>query len=143
RRGSGPRTRLRATFGTQEFKDEYDDAIAGTPPQSKARARSGSLRWLLERYRETTVWRDLSPATRRQRENIFVKVLETAGDEPFVAITRKTVEAGKDRRADTPAQARNFLDAMRGLFRWALAAGHVAIDPTAGVKNPKRRKTDG
>jgi integrase len=32
---------------------------------------------------------------------------------------------------------------MRGLFRWALDAGHVAIDPTAGVKNPKRKKTEG
>ncbi|MGH6792151.1 MAG: tyrosine-type recombinase/integrase, partial [Methyloceanibacter sp.] len=43
----------------------------------------------------------------------------------------------------TPAQARNFLDAMRGLFRWAKHAGHVKVDPTAGVSNPPRKKTEG
>ena len=32
---------------------------------------------------------------------------------------------------------------MRGLFRWALDAGHVTADPTVGVANPVRKKTDG
>src|SRR6185437_14582463 len=41
------------------------------------------------------------------------------------------------------AQARNFLDAMRGLFRWALQADYIADDPTDGVKNPQRESTDG
>jgi hypothetical protein len=45
---------------------------------------------------------------------------------------------GRDRRANTPAQARNFLDAMRGLFRWAVKARLVKIDPTVGVDNPPR-----
>src|SRR5262249_21323357 len=43
----------------------------------------------------------------------------------------------------TPAQARNFLAAMRGLFRWAVKAKLVESDPTAGVDNPPRPKTDG
>jgi hypothetical protein len=38
---------------------------------------------------------------------------------------------------------RNFLDAVRGLLEWAKEAKHVAIDPTVGVKNPKRRKGPG
>jgi integrase len=32
---------------------------------------------------------------------------------------------------------------MRGLFRWAKDAQHVRTDPTAGVKNPKRKKGPG
>jgi integrase len=32
---------------------------------------------------------------------------------------------------------------MRGLFRWALEAGMVKVDLTAGVKNPQRPKGDG
>ncbi len=144
RKGDGKRTRIRGEFGTEDFQKQVDAAIAGTPaPQSKARTAVGSLQWLYDRYRETVVWRDLGAATRRQRENIFLHVMESAGSEPFTAITRNHIEAGKDRRRDTPAQARNFLDAMRGLFRWAFAAGHVAVDPTAGVKNPRRRKTEG
>jgi integrase len=70
-------------------------------------------------------------------------VLAQAGHESASAIRRSHVVAGRDRRASTPAQARNFLDAMRGLFRWALDAGHVKADPTAGVKNPARPKGGG
>src|SRR5439155_1343200 len=58
-------------------------------------------------------------------------------------IDTATIIAGRERRAGTPAQARNFLDAMRGLFRWAKDAQHVRTDPTAGVKNPKRKKGPG
>ena len=50
--------------------------------------------------------------------------------------------AGRERRAST-AQARKFLDAMRGLFRWATKAGLVKTDPTVGVENPKRKRSDG
>jgi hypothetical protein len=32
---------------------------------------------------------------------------------------------------------------MRGLFKWGKEAKHVAVDPTVGVKNPKRRKGPG
>ena len=60
----------------------------------------------------------------------------TSGAEPFAAITKAAIAAGRDRRAETPAQARNFLDCIRGLFKWAEEAGHVAHDPTSGVKNP-------
>jgi hypothetical protein len=35
------------------------------------------------------------------------------------------------------------LDSMRGLFRWAYEAGHVASDPTAGVRNPRRKNGPG
>ena len=70
-------------------------------------------------------------------------MVETAGHEPIRAITQKVIATGRDRRATTPAQARNFLNAMRGLFKWAHAAGHITSDPTAGVKNPKRKKARG
>jgi integrase len=99
-----------------------------------------SLTWLVARYRETSDWLALSDATRRQRDNIFVGVLKKSGDERYRDIQKSDIVAGKNARAGTPAQARNFLDAMRGLFRWALEAQHVKIDPTAGVKNPKRMK---
>jgi integrase len=32
---------------------------------------------------------------------------------------------------------------MRGLFQWAKSAGHVSIDPSEGIKNPKRKKGPG
>jgi len=138
----GPRIRLRAEYGTAEFWTEYELALASAPRKS-APNHEGTLAWLIERYRETTAWTYLSAATRRQRENIFAHVLETAGAQPFVKITTAVIMAGRDRRANTPFQARHFLDAMRGLFRWALKARLVKIDPTAGVDDPPRPQSDG
>jgi integrase len=138
----GPRVKLRAAFGTAEFWSEYQAALASTPRKPE-RPHEGALSWLVERYRETGAWNDLSLATRRQRENIFVHVLETAGREPFAKITSATIMAGRERRAATPSQARHFLDTMRGLFRWAVKAGMVKVDPTAGVDDPPKPKTHG
>jgi integrase len=139
----GPRIRIRAIYGTAEFDAEYSAALQGERPAPTSKCREGTLAWLLARYRETSAWRDLSMATRRQRENIFLHVIEKSGREPYRKVDRKIVTAGRDRRSATPAQARNFLDAMRGLFRWALEANLVTVDPTAGVRNPKRKKGAG
>ena len=140
--GKGPRIRLRTDYGTPEFDEEYRAALTSQPRRTRGPA-SGTLAWLIERYRETAEWRALSPATRRQRENIFLRVLDTAADQPFAKITQATIVAGRERRATTPAQARNFLDAMRGLFRWATNAGLVKSDATLGVTNPPRKKGPG
>jgi integrase len=88
-------------------------------------------------------WAALSAATRRQRENIFRQVVETAGTQQIARITSATIVAGRERRQQTPHQARHFLDAMRGVFQWALEAKHVKSDPTAGVKNPPNKKGPG
>jgi integrase len=142
--GKAPRIRLRAQFGSPEFGAEYQAAVSGTPrPNLKGAPAAGTLEWLVARYRETSAWGGLSTATRRQRENIFVHVLASAGEQPFPKITTAIIVAGRERRAKTPDQARHFLDAMRGLFRWALAAKLVKSDPTAGVENPPRKKGDG
>ena len=141
--GKGARIRLRGEYGTPEFVTAYQSAVSGKPVPNTQKAATGTLAWLIARYRETTAWAALSPASRRQRENIFLGVLKSAGAEPFAKVSRSAIVFGRDRRAATPAQARNFLDAMRGLFRWALEAGHVKTDPTAGVSNPTRQKGDG
>jgi integrase len=141
--GHGPRTRIRAAFGTPEFDAEYQAALSNQPPRPKSPTKEGTLTWLVERHRETTAWTSLSLATRRQRENIFRQVLETAGAQPLFRITTSSIMAGRDRRAATPSQARHFLDAMRGLFRWAAKARIVRIDPTIGVDDPPRAKSDG
>ncbi|MER9357469.1 tyrosine-type recombinase/integrase [Mesorhizobium sp. M0514] len=142
RRGKGQRVRL-PMLGTPEFDIEYHAALTGAAPVRKAVVGVGSLRWLIARYRDGTAYRGLSEATRKQRDNIFKGVVETAGDVAYRAVTRKKIMDGREARAATPAQARNFLDAMRGLFRWALDAELIEIDPTAGVKNPPRPKGDG
>jgi integrase len=132
----GQRVRLRAPYGTPAFETEYRAAIDGRPPPMPARGPArGSLRWLCDLYRASPDWVRLSQATRRQRDNILVHVLEQSASVPASAIQRTHILDGLARRAATPFAAANFLKTMRGLFRWARESGHLPNDPTSGVKN--------
>ena len=62
-------------------------------------------------------------ATRKQRENIFLRVLKHGRRKAVRRIDVATVFAGCERRASTPSQARHFLDTVRGLFRWGRRRG--------------------
>jgi hypothetical protein len=74
--GKGPRIRIRAEFGTEGFKTEYEAAIAGDSPAKPGKAAKGSLEWLWMLYRQTDAWTNLSRATKRQRENIMKGTLK-------------------------------------------------------------------
>jgi len=142
--GRGPRTRLRAAYGTPEFQAEYLAAINGEPlPGVAPRVLATSLQWLWDSYRETGAWTELAASTRKQRENIMLHILKDSGAKPYAAIGKANIVAGLDRRSKTPAAARNFLDTMRGMFEWAAERKHVKADPTVGVKGPKRKKGKG
>ena len=143
RMGKGRRTRIKAAFGTPEFDAEYHAAITARPRPSSSSPPADTLAWLIERYRETPAWLDLSLSTRRQREAILAHIVKSAGKQPYAQITRATIVAGRDRRHGTPAQARHFLETMRGLFRWATDAQLVKTNPTAGVADPARPKNAG
>jgi integrase len=119
-------------------------ALDGTPVQvAPKKAAAGTLRWLWDRYRETTEWSNLALGTRWKRENIMHHVLERSGALRGVDIARKHIVAGRDSRKDTPAQARHFIDTMRGLFCWALDAELIKKNPTDGVKRPAMLKGSG
>ena len=141
RQGDGPRIRIREPYGSEAFWQAYRDALDGETP-ARRKAGAGTLEWLVNRYRETVAWSSLSLATRRQRENIFRKIIAAEGSTPFESVSRKDIIAGRDRRKATPAAARHFVETLRGLFQWALDAEHVEEDPTAGVK-VKKPRTDG
>lgn len=139
----GKRIRLRAEYGTPEFDAEYQAALAGKPRTSAGTAASGTVAWLIARYRETNAWRSLSATTRHKRDQILRQAVKTAGNVQIGAITPAKIKEGRERRAHTPGQATHFLYAMRGLFRWALDAQMVKTDPTVGIKNPPRRRGSG
>jgi hypothetical protein len=127
--GKGPRTRLRAVYGTPEFDAEYQAALNGEPLRGTATVRIGSLEWLWMLYRQTGAWTRLSLATRKQRENIMHAVLKTGGDKPLSSVTSAAIRNGVDRRK--PYAARHFVDTLHGMFKWAVDAQHISTDPTA------------
>lgn len=141
--GAGPRIRLRASFGSLEFQDEYEAALRGERPVNGSKAKAGTLEWLIARYRETSAWGDLSSATRRQRENILKQVIKTGGQQPYTSVSSSGLAAARDKRKSTPAQARHFLDTMQGLFKWAKGAGFVKVNPVLDVDYPTQKKSQG
>lgn len=135
----GPRIRIKAEYGTDEFNEAYELAIRGERPTKEKEAVRGSLEWLVMLYRQASAWTDLSLATRKQRENILKHVLATGGKEALSNITKQSIKQGCERRKKTPSQARHFLDTMRGVFKWAVDNDLTKVDPTQGVvvKKPK------
>lgn len=140
--GNGPRIRLEAPFGTPEFEAEYMAAMGGKPVTAPQKPSKGTLRWLWARYRETQAWLGLALITRKQRENVMRKVLDSSGDMPLGEISQAHIVKGRDARAATPAMARHFIMTMRGLFGWAAEAQLIPDNPTKDVR-VKRAKTEG
>jgi integrase len=134
RRGDGPRIRIRGDYGSSEFAAAYALAAASNIPENTTTNRSGTVAWLVGRYRESSAWRTLAQGTRMQREGILRSL---PSDVPFTAITRKAIIAGMDRRS--PDAANVFLYTLRHLFEWAVYAEHVRVDPTLGVKKINRK----
>jgi hypothetical protein len=121
-------------YGTPEFDAAYQAAVSGDArPEPGVPQRAALRGWSSNTGILAHGWRPVA-ATRRQRENIFKHVLATAGADPASHITRKAILAGLERGASTPSQARNFLDAMRGLFEWA---------PRPSTSGPTRPRREG
>jgi hypothetical protein len=140
--GQGPRVRIKGEYGTPEFEAAYLSAVNGERPRTHGKAAHGTLGWLFDLYRQTSAWTGLAKSTRDKREQIMMRVLETAGHEPVSAITEAHVIAGRERRAATPSSAQAFLDTLHGVFKWAVKSKLAKIDPTLNVKvetKPKRR----
>ena len=136
--GKGQRIRIRAEYGTEEFNEAYRAALAGEGPVKRGATRAGSLAWLVARYRASSAWDALAPATRRERENILKNVLAGAADAPYAAVTKAKIIEGRERRKATPSAANNFMNTMRALFDWAVENEFVAVNPVTGVKRLKR-----
>ncbi len=146
RRGKGKRVRMpngdpsSAAFMAEYAKALAEDAAAQPPKAGEAAPKT--LRWLVLRYKESAAWKQLSDATRYQRDRIFSRMVDKSGHEPFKDIDRHHIQRALDKRADTPAQANSFLKAVRGLFEWAVKNDHVVTNPCHGVDRLKDQ-TDG
>jgi hypothetical protein len=144
RRFKGARIRLPNDLQSEEFRLAYEAACAGRKLSvaEVARTPHTSLRWLIDRYKESAAWRKYSDATRKQQDNFFAGMLKISGNAAFADIDKKAVELAMEDRSDRPALANNFYKALRGLFAWAVRNDHIEVDPTAGVETFKY-KTEG
>lgn len=141
RRGN-KRIRLNGAYGGEQFLAEYNAALAGQPKPSASGPESGTVAWLVARYKESGRFASLKKSTRRVRDNILASLVKGAGTKPFAKITRKHIQEAMDRRAATPHQANNFLTVTSMMFEWALSVDKVTVNPCKGVA-PFRARSDG
>jgi integrase len=135
RKGHAARIRLRSDYGTPEFWKEYNAALQVAPSDaSTSRAKTRSLRWALDRYRQSSAWAALSTTTRRQRENIFKRVIASAGDTPIAEVDERAIRDGRERRSSTPHAANVFIKALRGFGAWCVEEEILPTNPAATVK---------
>ena len=137
RKGDGPRIRIRGEYGSDEFTAAYDAAVnqrVVPAPQKRPLDAPDTLAGLIRAYRQSAAWTKLSETTRKQRDNIFHRMVNSeAGSLPYASITQSDILNGQDKRKETRFAANNWLKAMRGLFKWATDRKLITINPTLGV----------
>lgn len=158
--GQGPRKRLREEPGTEEFRAEYDAAIAwllsGAPMPDDGRPtitrpQPGSFRAAWIAFQASAEWKAYDPETQKARRRLFegmcLEPLDRAkpdlvmADCPVLKISSKHVTMLRDRRAEAPEQANHRLKALRPFFAWLMRAWDIPHDPSAGVEKFKRAST--
>ena len=137
RRGDGPRVRLPDQYGTDEFIAAYNAALTGAPPKAGAaptKAKPNTLRWVIDQYRQSAVFRSLASTTKAVRERILVKLVEAAGTVMITDIDRASVIAARDKRIDKPEAANTYVKTIRAILDYALDAGLVERNVARDVK---------
>lgn len=137
RRKGKPRVRLPDEYGTDEFWEAYHAAAAGQKPIPKRGPQSGTLEWLIRRYKASGHFAGLAPSTRKMRDWIYRRVCDKSGHVDFKRVTRKKIQEAMDDRAATPHAANNFLVAMSVLFDWAVTSEYVDENPCTKVESRK------
>lgn len=142
--GKGPRTRLPDEYGSDEFKEAYQAALAAKPLKQppKSRYSQNTLGWLFDMYEQSAKFASLADGTRRARSNIIKGIVKGSGTALLEDITEKVVRQGRERRAQTPEAANNFLKTMKAAFSWGVDSGLIDDDPCINVKKIQT-KTDG
>lgn len=135
-----PKTRIHGEYGSPEFLTAYQSALAKIGP-AKTAGTATSLSIAIRDYRASPQWATLSAATRKQRGNILDRIEAKSGATDLADIDDGAIRRGRDAMSG-PGAAKHFVQTMRGLFKWAVEAKRVGIDPTEGVK-VARPKTDG
>lgn len=138
--GKGPRIRLRAPWGSAEYKADLLAAQTGAIPAKPTRGpRRGTFAWLVREYTATARFDSHKPSTQRTQLNQFKRILETGGEMMIDQITVNDVAAGQDRRKNTPSAANNYVKLLHTLFEWAVSRDYLKENPAARVEKIKIR----
>jgi integrase len=132
RRGS-PRIRLPGIFGSAEFMDAYQQALAAPLAIGAGkRSKQGSISAALPDYYASLAFRSLTGSTPVSRRAILERFREEHGHLPLASLPKEFCIALIDTM--TRHQARNWLKAFRHFTKWCLERKLMRNDPTFGIR---------
>jgi integrase len=145
RRPGSQRVRLPGIPGSEEFMAAYQAALAHARPVEigLSKTKPGTINDLIVRYYESAEFTlVLSPATQKYRRNIIEHFRDPRGDRPVKLLERHHLVAILD-RIKKPHARKAWFKAIRGLMKYAVHIGMIAVDPTHDIQLPKLPKSDG
>lgn len=143
RKRKGKKIRLRSIPGTPEFMAEYKEALGRLEKSSPVeRLQTGSLKWLVAHYQQSGVWAGLEASTQDVRRRILDEVCETKGSLPYAGLLPRHIRSMRDEKHETPHAADNRLKALSAMFKWAVEADLMSVNPCRDVQR-NRQESDG
>lgn len=137
--------RLPGVPGSDEFNKAYYDALNGVLTAESIgpkRSTPGTLRWLCEKYFQSSDYTRLDQRTRLVRkqiiEHIWAEPIKPGSDKLFEDVPvnvfgPKAVRVLRDRKSDLPEAGNGRVKALRAVFNWA-----TAKDVELALANPAR-----
>jgi integrase len=108
---------------------------------AQAEFARGSIGWVIQRYRDSDEYRDLSPGTVKYYKR-FLREIEVLGPAlPFASFTRRAVVDFIE-TYEKAFQRRQAAAVLKNLFKLARYHGVVATDETAGLRLKTSRPRD-
>lgn len=155
RRPGAKKIRINGVPWTPPFMAEYNTA-AGGPDVVVAQPivrKTGTFSWLCDQYFLSGEFRELDEKlTKPRRRNNLLRICREPiapnstrrfGDVPLVSWNKKAIRALRDRVADKPGTASDWLKALRAIFKFAVEADHCEANPTREVQFLRSNNVDG
>lgn len=114
-----------------DFHAEYQRL--STPDQERPRPAKGTLAALVEAYRASADFRKKDPKTRHNQARYLDMVAVEHGHRTVAGVRPSHVYIMRDRMADTPGKANNWLSVFRALMTYATILDWRADNPATGV----------
>lgn len=129
--------RLRSTPCTDDFVQEYQEAMAGVAKVGAAAIKPGSFRHLCVKYFGSKKYRSNDISTQNWQRRSLDGICSSYGHLPVARMESRHVRKIRNEKEETPAAANMRMKSMRAMFAWANEEEEFAGNPTLGVKNIK------
>jgi integrase len=147
---NGKRIKLPGKPGSVEFLAAYQAAVAVADLEAPAKEKlalgawrtgAGSVDAAIVGYYGHETFTSMAAASRSTRRQSLEVFRREHGTKPIAALQRKHIEKLLAERK--PAGARNLINALKALMRFAVLTGLIEHDPAISLKAPKVKAAGG